>query len=172
MILPAHRTRFWIYFVLSLLWMMVIYWKSSEPYQMQDVKPLLHSAISESQLLNVLPHIEFTYDGDFVTYQKPYSMFEFFIRKCGHVTEYLILTLFVRQTFASMTLSKSASWLLSFVIPVLYACTDEYHQTFVVGRTGHGIDVGVDSIGVVLALLSIFFITRKSAARNSSAGSR
>jgi VanZ family protein len=157
-VLRLHRMRFVLFFVLSLLWMAVIYWKSSEPYQVQDVKPLLHTAISESRLLSLLPHIEFTYDGDFVTYHNPYAMFEFFIRKCGHVTEYLILTLFVRQTVASTTWSNGVSWLLSVLIPVLYACTDEYHQTFVVGRTGHLIDVGVDTIGIVIALVLTWLV--------------
>ncbi|MGZ4106378.1 MAG: VanZ family protein [Tumebacillaceae bacterium] len=153
----TQRKRFLLFLLLSVLWMALIYWKSSEPYQVQDVKPMLHSIISESQLSRFVPHIEFTYDTDFVTYRKPFTLLEFFIRKAAHITEYFVLTILVRQTFASTALALGTSRLLSLLIPVLYACSDEYHQSFVAGRTGHPIDVGVDSIGVLLALLLMWF---------------
>jgi VanZ family protein len=33
-----------------------------------------------------------------------------------------------------------------------YACSDEYHQTFVDGRTGTVRDVGIDTIGIAIAV--------------------
>ena len=47
------------------------------------------------------------------------------IRKLAHFTEYLILC-------------------------ILYAFTDEYHQTFINGRTGQILDVLIDSSGSLL----------------------
>ena len=40
-------------------------------------------------------------------------------------------------------------------IALAYACTDEFHQTFVSGRTGTPVDVGVDAIGMAIAALLI-----------------
>jgi len=41
---------------------------------------------------------------------------------------------------------------LAFIMVLLYAISDEWHQTFVPGRDGNVIDVGIDSAGAALAL--------------------
>ena len=69
---------------------------------------------------------------------------DYVLRKCAHMTEYAILAvLLVRATglYAS-----------AFVLAVGYACTDEFHQTFVRGRHGSPIDVGIDAIGALVGL--------------------
>jgi VanZ family protein len=38
-------------------------------------------------------------------------------------------------------------------ISLAYACTDEYHQSFVETRHGTPVDVVIDSIGIALAAL-------------------
>lgn len=73
-----------------------------------------------------------TYFGDF----------NYWVRKASHVTEYAILFILTRFAVGS-------DW-RSFLITVLYACTDEWHQTFVAGRTGTPEDVLIDSIGPTL----------------------
>ncbi|MGB8956866.1 MAG: VanZ family protein [Tumebacillaceae bacterium] len=153
-----NRTRFLLFLVLSVLWMIVIYSKSAQPYQQQDIKPFLSEQISMNTLQALLPHIEFYYDGEYVTYTKPYSMLEFFIRKGGHLTEYFILAaLFWGTLTATHLRARSAFW-LAFTLAVLYASTDEYHQTFVTNRTGHPIDVAMDSCGAMLALLLLLIL--------------
>jgi hypothetical protein len=37
------------------------------------------------------------------------------------------------------------------VIAVLYACSDEWHQTFVHGRHGTPVDVAIDGVGIAVA---------------------
>ena len=44
------------------------------------------------------------------------------------------------------------------VAAALYACSDEFHQTFVPGRAGRVGDVLVDSAGVLLGLALFFLI--------------
>ncbi|KEO81084.1 VanZ family protein [Tumebacillus flagellatus] len=157
--------RFRFFLLLSLIWMGVIFWKSSQPYAQQDLKPWMSTLISEETLLGLLPHARFTYDGDAVTYLKPYGFVEFFIRKGAHITEYFILCFFLWQTYASTKLSRFAVYVLAAVTAVLYAASDEWHQTFVPNRTGHPIDVGMDSVGVVLALLILGAWQRRQAKR-------
>ncbi|MBU2577595.1 VanZ family protein, partial [Patescibacteria group bacterium] len=42
---------------------------------------------------------------------------------------------------------------LSLVLTVLYALTDEYHQTLVSGRTGKLFDVFIDSMGALFGFV-------------------
>ena len=66
------------------------------------------------------------------------------LRKCAHMTEYAILAiLLVRAT---------ASYLWAFPLAVAYAASDEFHQTFVRGRHGSPIDVGIDAAGALIGL--------------------
>jgi len=44
---------------------------------------------------------------------------------------------------------------LALLMTVLYALSDEWHQHFVPGRHGQLFDVGVDSVGALLALLFV-----------------
>jgi VanZ family protein len=41
------------------------------------------------------------------------------------------------------------AWLLAMLIATLYACSDEWHQTFVPGREGTVHEVVIDSVGIV-----------------------
>jgi VanZ family protein len=66
------------------------------------------------------------------------------LRKLAHMTEYAVLALLlVRAT-------GSAMWAL--LLTVAYACTDELHQTFVRGRHGSPVDVGIDAVGALIGL--------------------
>jgi VanZ family protein len=40
----------------------------------------------------------------------------------------------------------------AFTLSLVYAGTDEYHQTFVAGRTGSPIDVAIDGLGAAVAV--------------------
>ena len=51
--------------------------------------------------------------------------------------------------------------LIAVSIAFAYACTDEFHQTFVHGREGTPRDVVIDSIGIAIAALRIWM--RRSA---------
>jgi VanZ family protein len=69
-------------------------------------------------------------------------------RKLGHVTGYVLLTALWWWALRGVT---GRPLLIAVSIAFAYACTDEFHQTFVHGRTGTPVDVGIDSIGMALA---------------------
>jgi VanZ family protein len=163
--LIADRRRFFASLCLSLLWMAVIFYKSGQSYGEQDLRPLLRSLISEDALLFLLPNIEFLYDGGLVTYKEPYSMLEFFIRKAAHVTEFFILCFLYLRTFAATTLKRRVALPASALLAALYAASDEWHQSFVPNRTGHAIDVYVDSFGILLAVLFAWLFKQKTLSR-------
>jgi VanZ family protein len=69
---------------------------------------------------------------------------DYVLRKGAHMTEYAILAvLLVRAT-------RSYRW--AFPLAVAYAASDEFHQTFVRGRHGSPVDVGIDAVGALIGL--------------------
>ena len=70
------------------------------------------------------------------------------IRKCAHMFEYAVLFWLTR--WSAITIRRPAyivPGMLSFVICLLYAASDEWHQSFVPGRSAQMQDVAVDMAG-------------------------
>ncbi len=67
------------------------------------------------------------------------------LRKIAHATEYAILgALLVRAL-------RQPDWAV--VLGIGYAISDEVHQSFVSGRQGSPVDVGIDAIGVLVGVV-------------------
>lgn len=87
---------------------------------------------------------------------------DFATKKAGHVTEYGVLAFLLWRA-----ISKERGWAAlpsfggAFVLSLLYAISDEFHQTFVPGRSGRLADVGSDVLGVILALGLIWWLSRE-----------
>jgi VanZ family protein len=74
------------------------------------------------------------------------------VRKLGHLAGYAALTCLWWWALVGSVRRPLA---LAAGISLLYAASDEYHQTFVDGRHGSAEDVAIDAIGIALACLSI-----------------
>jgi VanZ family protein len=77
---------------------------------------------------------------------------EVIFRKIGHVSGYALLTALWWWALQGVT---RRPLLFAVCIALAYACTDEFHQTFVDGRTGTAVDVGIDAVGMAIAALLI-----------------
>ncbi len=81
------------------------------------------------------------------------------LKKIGHALAYGVLAwLYLRPLVARRLLRErfrhpTVPHVISFSLVVLYALSDEYHQTLVPGRNGTLWDVGVDSLGALVAML-------------------
>ncbi len=78
----------------------------------------------------------------------------FLIFKSLHVIEYAILyILLFRATFKSFTkkISNQSIFTIAIISSILYAVSDELHQTFVPTRQGAIRDIFIDTIGILLA---------------------
>ena len=73
----------------------------------------------------------------------------FFVFKSFHVIEYAILYFLVFRGFYRNLHPRASR--NAFIISLLYAITDEIHQTFVPTREGKLRDVFIDLIGITLA---------------------
>jgi VanZ family protein len=75
------------------------------------------------------------------------------IRKLAHALEYGILCLLARRAFGqSGNIFERHPNLFALALSALYALSDEYHQSFVPGRSATITDAGVDTIGAISAL--------------------
>ncbi len=71
------------------------------------------------------------------------------IRKCAHLTEYLVLAVLLMRALRSEGLRGGSLAASAILIGVAYAALDETHQSFVPGRTASPGDVAVDAVGVM-----------------------
>ncbi len=79
---------------------------------------------------------------------------DFVIKKSAHVVEYAILWgLTFRALLNTSHLGKTKAGLVSLLMVVIYATTDEYHQTWIPSRTGRARDVLIDTTGASLAFV-------------------
>lgn len=91
-------------------------------------------------------------------------------RKVAHLTEYAILAILIWRALHNRTdvppsqTSLRVAW-LTFLICVLYAITDEVHQSFVPSRIGSPFDVVIDAVGAFMGLL-VACIWRRRSNRN------
>lgn len=79
------------------------------------------------------------------------SIWDLIFRKIAHATEFGILTFLYTKSFA---LARRSHTLIVAFLSILYAVTDEMHQSFVPGRVGAWTDVVIDSMGVVAYFLT------------------
>jgi VanZ family protein len=79
---------------------------------------------------------------------------DYVLRKLAHATEYAILAVLLARA------TGSYAW--AFALTVIYAGSDEFHQTFVRGRHGSPIDVGIDAAG---ALVGLVILARRAVRR-------
>jgi len=81
------------------------------------------------------------------------AWWDIIIRKIAHAVFFGILARLLTRAWAGSTYWswKKIFW-VSFVMSFLYACSDEFHQSFVPGRSASAIDVTIDTMGAWLAL--------------------
>lgn len=100
------------------------------------------------------------------------------VRKTAHFAAYAILALLIYFAAGSVKLLPSRLAMpaaVALVVCVLFAFSDEYHQTFVDGRAGRLSDVVIDSCGALFgialaAAAVIIYIKHKTKSKNAKTG--
>jgi VanZ family protein len=77
------------------------------------------------------------------------------IRKTAHLVEYGILSVLWFRALRRGAWGFGASQALSLGAVAIYAVSDEWHQSFVLNRTGAAADVGFDIAGACIAQLGL-----------------
>jgi VanZ family protein len=73
------------------------------------------------------------------------GLWDTILRKCAHTAEYAVL--------GALLLRARIGWPAALAIGIAYAASDEVHQRFVRGRHGSPVDVGIDTIGLLIGIL-------------------
>ncbi len=82
-----------------------------------------------------------------------FGFWDLVLRKAAHITEYALLFVLLRRAVAGtfVRLNPLSVYSASILFSIIYACSDEYHQSFVATRGPSFSDVLIDSAGVLLA---------------------
>lgn len=114
-------------------------------------------SFSDKITVKVVKYIEPEYDSkDLLKQQDIFNKTSFFVRKTGHFGEYAILGILITMfamTFRAYRSKKIRYRLMTIVVPFIYACTDEFHQGFVDGRSPKFFDVCIDTCGAFTAIV-------------------
>lgn len=78
-----------------------------------------------------------------------FFLWDFAIKKVAHLTEYAVL-------YALLLRATEKKWVLSFALTMIYAASDEIHQSFVPGRTAAIYDLGFDFSGASISAYVIW----------------
>jgi VanZ family protein len=137
-----HFLKYWLP---VLLWMAVMFTASADPNSHERSRHIFRPI-----LLWLFPHMS----------DQEFESIHLVLRKCCHLMEYAILALLVfRALHHSRTSLPTWSWPrvgVTLLIVFLYACSDEYHQSFVPGRTALFSDVCIDTAGGTIGLFILF----------------
>ncbi|MCQ2507339.1 MAG: VanZ family protein [Dorea sp.] len=148
-----NKKIFSLFLVLSLCWMLVIFLHSAKPADESQAESLkagyLIGKIFVPGFRQWDPDTQYAFA----------KRIDHPVRKCAHATEYAILGILYLLTLSHWPRPQGrffclAAWLLA----SSYAATDEFHQTFVPGRSGQISDVILDSAGCLAGLLGIYLL--------------
>lgn len=82
-----------------------------------------------------------------------FDLTAYILRKTAHIGEYFVLTILIVRAIDILGQPINRTLLMGGAFSLLYALSDELHQTFVPLRDGKFMDIGIDLIGIILALL-------------------
>jgi VanZ family protein len=80
---------------------------------------------------------------------------DFIVKKSAHFVEYAILATLLFRALTGSGIERKRSGYLSILFSVLYAASDEFHQSFTPGREATVRDVLIDTAGAVSAVYYI-----------------
>ena len=89
----------------------------------------------------------------------------FVVRKCGHLSEYAVLAILCWRALMHFRAGPPdgnaalRNAVIALVVSILYAATDEFHQSFIPSRGPSARDVMIDSCGAFIGL-SLLMILR------------
>jgi len=81
---------------------------------------------------------------------------EFVLHKISHIMFFSLLTTIIYLNLKEKRKRLFYSWLFA----TLFALTDEIHQSFIIGRSGRALDIGLDSLASLVAILLIWQVIK------------
>ncbi len=82
------------------------------------------------------------------------------IRKLAHFSIYTILGLLLMGLISTYNIEEKKRIYITMIIGILYASSDEIHQSFIPGRSAQVTDVMIDTMGVALGMCLILLLLK------------
>lgn len=140
--------------LLAIMWMGVIFYMSNQPAEI--------SSIHSGNTINIISKLPLL--GNVMNYLTSINIGEFIVRKSAHMFSYCFLAILLFMSVYEDNIKKTT--IIAFLGTFLYACSDEFHQLFISGRSGEFKDVIIDltggTIGILLTILIIKYINKIS----------
>ncbi len=96
-----------------------------------------------------------------------YGALDLLVKKGGHALGYGLLALSYAYALPPR-LSPGYRRLTALLMALLFALSDEYHQSFVAGRNSSATDVLIDGMGAAIALLLSAFYSSNSRSKSAN----
>ena len=140
-------------FVPALLLMYMIFSFSAQP---GDVS----SQVSYKVSYKMVETADYVFDANLEEWQVSEwaTKIDFITRKLAHMTEYFALAIAVSFPLYVYGMHGILLMLVAGLICVGFACGDEYHQSFVMGRGPSAKDVCIDSVGIFFGIILVRII--------------
>lgn len=90
---------------------------------------------------------------------------DFIVKKTAHVVEYAFFSTLLYRAFKETGVRRRNAGIFAITLAVLYAASDEFHQSFIPGREPTVRDVIFDTIGASLAIYTIWNLLPKAPKR-------
>ena len=136
----SDRNKKALRWVLFLGWMIFIFYMSHQPGDKSSEQSRFVLYV-----FNLLGLKLDTYFGELAT---------LIIRKGAHFTEYFILFILIYNVISLYVVERKAR-IYSVIFVFLYACSDEFHQSFIPGRGPAFKDVMIDTSGGILGYFCV-----------------
>lgn len=130
---------------LTIIWLIIIFYFSNQPAPVS-------SENSNSLIKNTIVKIYRLFNSDATSEeeQRIVEKYDYPVRKTAHFIEYFILGILIYFTFKSYNIGNVY---IMIALCFLYACSDEIHQLFIIGRSGDFKDVMIDTFGSITSIL-------------------
>ena len=149
--------RFKFYLSLSFLYALLIFYPSSMS-SLGDPRAVL-DIIS---IGNIRDYIHYVEHSDFRFLLYPLYIFANYPDKIAHMVLYAVFGFLLYLTLknSSNIALRNYAFIFAIIIGTAYGVSDEFHQSFVPGRTASISDLLADSIGVTIAQALVFIKER------------
>ena len=82
------------------------------------------------------------------------------IRKIAHFSLYALVGFLLMALFSTYNINEKNKIISTIIIGAIYAISDEFHQSFIPGRSGQASDVFLDTLGTTIGGLFILLIIK------------
>lgn len=82
------------------------------------------------------------------------------IRKIAHFSIYTVVGILLMALLSTYNMKQRNAAISTFIIGIIYASSDEIHQSFIPGRSARITDVLIDTMGVLMGILLIMIVIK------------